>query len=57
MASVTVTVKDSETGEEQSQVVPDNDFFVLTTGECYLDYRQIYPKSGTVQLTIKGRKS
>lgn len=55
MGAVRVTVLDHETGEEAVQEVPNHDFFVLTTGDCYVDYTQVYPKSGTVQLTIKGR--
>jgi hypothetical protein len=54
--SLTVTVRDNETGEEQTAQVPDHDFFVVTTGDCYLDGVQSYPTKGTAVLTIKGRR-
>lgn len=54
--SLTVTVKDNETGEEQTAQVPDHDFFLVVTGDCYLDGSQSYPTKGTVVLTIKGRR-
>lgn len=54
--SFTVTVRDNETGETQSKEVPDNDYFVLATGTCYVADIQTYPAKGTHVLTIKGRK-
>jgi hypothetical protein len=51
---IRVTVTDLATGEEQIQEIRD-DYVVVCAGSCYLAHTQIFPKSGTHQLTIKGR--
>jgi hypothetical protein len=53
--SLTVTVRDNETGETDSAQVPDGDFLLICTEPCRLDSTQNYPTKGTVVLTIKGR--
>lgn len=53
--SLRVTVVDEQTGDTETQTVPDNDYLVIVTGGCYLSYVNDFPTTGTVQLTIKGR--
>jgi hypothetical protein len=53
--SISVTVTDSETGQSETREVPEDDYFILCVGKCYVEYTQAY-KNGTHQLTIKGRK-
>lgn len=55
-SGIRVTVEDLKTGESESQVIQD-DYVVVTAGSCYVSYTQVYPKTGTHQLTVKGRKS
>lgn len=54
--SLRVTVEDIEEGGSQTVVVPDGEYFILTTAPCYLSGTQVYPKAGTHVLTIKGRR-
>lgn len=51
-----VVVTDLETGESEEAVIT-NDYLLITDGNAYLDGIQAYPKSGTVVLTVKRRKS
>jgi hypothetical protein len=53
--SLRVTVEDIEEGGSETVVVPDGEYFILTTTTCYVASQQVYPKAGTVVLTIKGR--
>ena len=53
--SLTVTVRDNETGDTASAHVPDHDYFLVVTGECYLAHSQTHI-NGTHVLTIKGRR-
>lgn len=52
--SVEVTVRDTESGESETQTI-DNDVIVVTAGTCYVDGIQDYPTKGTQIYTIKGR--
>ena len=53
--SITVTVTDTDTGTSETRTVPENDYFLLCVGTCYLEYTQAYPSTGTHILTLKGR--
>jgi hypothetical protein len=55
--TLTITVKDNETGETETREVPDNEYLLITTGSCYEAGVQVYPKSGTHVITIKGRRA
>lgn len=52
---LTVTVRDTETGEEQTREISDNDYMVITTGTCR--YQVDAHANGTHVVTIKGRKA
>lgn len=52
--SLTVTVRDNETGEEQTARVADGDFVLIAADPCYLDSVQAYKPKGTAVLTVKG---
>lgn len=52
--SIEVTVRDTETGESETQTI-ENDVIVITAGTCYVDRIQDYPAKGTQVYTIKGR--
>jgi hypothetical protein len=54
--SIEVTVRDTETGESQTQTIED-DVVVVTAGTCYIDGVADYPTTGTQVYTIKGRRS
>ena len=51
-----VTCTDLATGESESAVIKD-DYIVVTDGSRYVSGVQIYPKAGTVVVTIKTRKA
>lgn len=53
---IRITVEDTENDTMETEVIADNDYFIVTTGDCYVDHTQIYPGKGTHILTIKGRK-
>lgn len=56
---VKITVINDSTGvveDTEEKVLPENDYLVTTTGECYVAAVQAYPKSGTHVVTIKGRR-
>lgn len=55
-AVVRITVEDLATGEKETKEVEDNDYFILTTGNCEVTNTQVYPAKGTHVLTIKGRE-
>lgn len=52
-AVVEVTTKDLETGESQTVRLPAGTYLVTTTEPCHVAHEQLYPRTGTVQLTIK----
>jgi hypothetical protein len=52
---IEVTVKDLATGKTETKVIND-DYILITAGDCYLDAVQQY-STGTVVLTVKGRKA
>jgi hypothetical protein len=51
--SLTVTVRDNETGDTDSAQVTDGDYVLICCEPCYLDGTQVYPLKGTVVLTVK----
>lgn len=54
---LTVTVRDNKTGETETRDVADNDYLLICTGGCYEAGIQVYPKSGTHVITIKGQRA
>jgi hypothetical protein len=42
---------------KETTAVPDDDWFLLCTGRCYVANQQLFPGTGTVNLTIKKEKS
>lgn len=52
---IEITVRDLETGEVETKVI-ENDYALVTAGTCHLAHTQLYPKSGTHVLTLKGVK-
>lgn len=52
--AIEVTVRDTETGETDTATIED-DYILITAGECWLDGIQDYPVKGTRVLTVKGR--
>lgn len=50
--SITVTVRDNDTGETEEQTIED-DYIVVTHGKVNLANAQVYPSTGTVVLTLK----
>lgn len=52
--AIEVTVKDTETGESETQTI-ENDVVVITAGTCFVDHVADYPGAGTQIYTIKGR--
>lgn len=53
--AVVVTVSDPNTGETLESNEIQDDYVLVTAGSCELHYTNVYPTTGTVQLTIKGR--
>jgi hypothetical protein len=49
---IKVTVEDLQTGERETNIIQD-DYICVTAGDCYVSHTQIYPRTGTHQLTIK----
>jgi hypothetical protein len=49
---IRVAVTDLQTGEIDSKEIVD-DFIVVCAGRHFVSYSQLYPLSGTTQLTIK----
>lgn len=52
--SVTITVRDDQTGEEETKQVPDGEYFILTTEPAYVAFTNTF-KNGTHVITVKGR--
>jgi hypothetical protein len=49
-----VTVRDLETGEEETKEIPAGEYLLTVAEPCYLSHVQTYPMAGTHVLTIKG---
>ena len=54
--SLTVTVVDNETGDTETQHVPDHEVLVITTGDCYIA-SVVAHLNGTQVYTIKGQRA
>jgi hypothetical protein len=56
--TLTVSIHD-DSGEQEDSVVhvPDDDYLLVCTGNCYEAGVQVYPRSGTHVITIKGQKA
>lgn len=52
---IRVTVEDIETGETETREIKD-DYILVCAGNYYLAHTNLYPRSGTVQLTVKVEK-
>jgi len=57
MTILRITVEEIATGETQTVEVPDNEYFIITTGDCHVSHTQAYPTKGTHVLTIKGQQA
>jgi hypothetical protein len=55
VSGILVIVRDMETGEEERQEIPANDYVIVCAGTCYVAHTQAHPTKGTQVLTIKGR--
>ena len=53
--SVRVTCVDEQTGEEDTAMIADGDYMLITVEPCYEAHVSAY-RSGTHVVTIKGRK-
>lgn len=53
MAPIEVTVRDTETGDSETQTI-DNDYVLVTAGTCHVAHTQA-SIGGTHVLAIKGR--
>jgi hypothetical protein len=53
---IRVTIENTDTGKTETETIASNDYWIITTGTCYVSNTQVYPKTGTHQLTIKGRQ-
>lgn len=51
--TIRVTVLDTESGETSTEEIEDN-YILVTAGSCYRDGVQVYPKTGTHVVTVKG---
>lgn len=52
---VIVTTKDPDSGEVigEQEMGPDSTYVIVLGPDYYLAHEQIYPKSGTIQITLK----
>jgi hypothetical protein len=55
--SLTVTVRDDETGETATRTVPDGDYVIVCCPPCYLDGIQSHRSGATHVLTVKERRN
>lgn len=53
---IKVTVEDLEKGESNTVEVGLHDYVIICTGDARVANYQLYPKVGTVVITIKGAK-
>lgn len=51
--SIEVTVRDTETGDEETKILPLDTYLVICTGRTYVAHEQRYPTTGGTQITIK----
>lgn len=51
---ITVTIRDTDKGTEETQEVEQNDYFLITTGTCTADL--VVYRNGTHVVTLKGRE-
>lgn len=51
-----VTVEDIETGDTDTAEVPEGDYLIICHDPCYEAGIQVYPRTGTHVITVKGRK-
>jgi hypothetical protein len=55
--SLTVTVLDEQTGETETQRIPDGDYLLIAVEPCHLGGVQAWGAAGqTHVLTVKGRR-
>jgi hypothetical protein len=52
--SVTIAIRDNETGETETTLVADGDYIVITTAPAYVGHINMYG-NGTHVVTVKGR--
>lgn len=52
---IRVTVEDIDTGETEIREIKD-DYILVCAGRYHLTHTNLYPRSGTVQLTVKVEK-
>lgn len=57
MARVKVTCEDPDTGESDAQELDPNSYIVVCGEHMYVAHEQVFPKSGTVQLTLRRTSS
>lgn len=50
-----VTVEDIDTGDSDTALVQEGDYFLVTHDPCELTHTQVYSGGKTHVLTIKGR--
>lgn len=53
MSRVKVTCEDPDTGESETQELDPNSYIIVCGEHMHVAYAQVFPKSGTVQLTLK----
>ena len=53
--SLRITVVDEQTGDTETRTVADGDYALICAEPCYLHYINSFPRTGTVQLTVKQR--
>jgi hypothetical protein len=54
---IRVTSEDLSADPDPPQVAEiKDDYVIVCAGSCYVSHVSTWPKSGTVQLTIKGRR-
>ena len=54
-SGIFVTVRDAESGHEETTEIPADDYILLCTGRCHRHSVQAYG-NGTHVITIKGRR-
>jgi hypothetical protein len=52
-----VTVEDLLDGSKEVTDVPNNDYLLLTVGNCYVDSIQTHARGATHVLVVKGRSA
>lgn len=53
--TVRVTCVDEETGEEDTKVIQNGDYMLITVDPCFEAHIAVYPSTGTHVITVKGR--